>query len=307
MLRLGAADGAGRSHGREDCSARPAAGARPNRRRRAIRHGVKNDSRITRPEIFEAPTRRSTKMIGTSPTVASGLQRQEQGLDLERVAVRHDAVERQAGDRLAAPAAEAGGAVAHLHPGDRPHVPVGEGAEDQPAQRPVHHADALQVARADDDVVAPRGGDQLRHVARVVRQVGVHLQDELGVGGQRRPHAVEIRPPQPPLAGAVEHRQPARRSARRAGRPGRRCRRAIRRRSPAPADRHRPAASRRRPADCPARCRSGAAPARSAGWGAAGQPWATSRSMTASQVMAAARSRPAAPSAAASARRPCSR
>ena len=35
----------------------------------AIRHGVKNDSRMTLPEIFDAPTRRSTKMIGTSPTV----------------------------------------------------------------------------------------------------------------------------------------------------------------------------------------------------------------------------------------------
>ena len=47
----------------------PSAGRRPNQRLSSRRHGVKNDSRITPPEIFEAPTRRSTKMIGTSPTV----------------------------------------------------------------------------------------------------------------------------------------------------------------------------------------------------------------------------------------------
>ena len=54
---------------RENCSAAAAARRRPNRRRTAIRHGVNNDSRITLAEIFELPTRRSTKMIGTSPTV----------------------------------------------------------------------------------------------------------------------------------------------------------------------------------------------------------------------------------------------
>ena len=56
--------------------------------------------------------------------------------------------------------------------------------------------------------VAGGSGDHVGHVLRIVGQVGVHLEDELGVGGQRGTHPVEIRPAEAALAGAMQHRQP---------------------------------------------------------------------------------------------------
>ena len=65
--------------------------------------------------------------------------------------------------------------------GDRPRhradVAVGEGAEEDPVQRPVHDADAVQVARADDDVVVGGRRGERRQVLGIVRQVRVHLAD----------------------------------------------------------------------------------------------------------------------------------
>ena len=71
-------------------------------------------------------------------------------------------------------------------------------------QRPVHDADAVQVARADDDVVVGGGRDERRQVLGIVRQVGVHLADEVDVGlRDRLLQAVDIRAAEPALAGAV--------------------------------------------------------------------------------------------------------
>ena len=78
-------------------------------------------------------------------------------------------------------------------------------------ERPVHDADAVQVARSDDDVVVGGGGDERRQVFRIVRQVGVHLADEVDVGlGDRLLQAVDVRASKPALAGAVHDFDPAR-------------------------------------------------------------------------------------------------
>ena len=62
-------------------------------------------------------------------------------------------VERQPRERFAPPAAESAGAVARRELRDRADVLVRERAEKDPVQRPVHDADAIQIARADHDVV----------------------------------------------------------------------------------------------------------------------------------------------------------
>ena len=62
---------------------------------------------------------------------------------------RRTAIERQRGERLAAPAAVAAGAVARVEPRDRADVGVREAAEEPAPQRPVHDRAAGHVARAD--------------------------------------------------------------------------------------------------------------------------------------------------------------
>src|SRR6266480_6985640 len=63
-----------------------------------------------------------------------------------------DALERRAPDDL-----EAAGAVAEGEPGDGAHVEVAALAQHEARERPVDDADAVQVARADDQLVV-RGG-----------------------------------------------------------------------------------------------------------------------------------------------------
>ena len=92
-----------------------------------------------------------------------------------------------------------------------PDVAVGEGAEEDPVQRPVHDADAVQVARTDDDVVVGGRRDERRQILGIVRQVGVHLADEVDVGlGDRLLQAVDVGASEPALAGAVHDLHPAR-------------------------------------------------------------------------------------------------
>ena len=119
-------------------------------------HGVSSDSSSTPPDSFDAPMRRSMKMIGDSTMRQAGVGGHERDVEQERVAVRDDAIERQPGERFAAPAAIAGGDVAHVQAGDSADVEVGELAQDDPAERPVHDADAVEVARADDEIGAGR-------------------------------------------------------------------------------------------------------------------------------------------------------
>ena len=72
-------------------------------------------------------------------------------------------------------------------------------------QLPALDPAALDVARAEHQVGIARGGDQPRHVGRVVREVGVHLEDQLGPAGQRLPEARDVGAPEALLAAAVQH------------------------------------------------------------------------------------------------------
>ena len=177
---------------------------------RRSRHGVTAASSSTPPESFDVPSRRSTKMIGTSPTRAPRRCASKIISVEKRVPVRDDTVERQLRQRLAAPAPEPARAVVDVEARDGTDVAVGERAEDDPPQRPVDDADAVQVSRADDDVVVAAGLDEGRQVLRVVRPVRVHLAHEVGTPlGKRTLKAVDVRAPEAAPAGAVHDVHPA--------------------------------------------------------------------------------------------------
>ncbi len=76
--------------------------------------------------------------------------------------------------------------------------------EQPPVQRPALHAAARHVAGAEHDVGAlARGVDQARDVGRIVGEVGVHLDDEVGAGRERLVEAGEVGAAEAALARAV--------------------------------------------------------------------------------------------------------
>ena len=160
-------------------------------------------------------------------------------------------------ERLAPPAAEPARAVGGRDAGDGPHVAIGERAQEDPVQRPVHDADAGQVPRPDHQVVLLGGLRQRRQVLGTVRKVRVHLEDELRARFERRISSHRRRSGRGRAGrfGAAPRRVPD--AARRARQPRHRCHPATRRRRPAagsPGARVFPA---RAQEGCPVRCRSG--------------------------------------------------
>src|SRR6266850_7411189 len=111
----------------------------------------------------------------------------EADLDLEGVAVRADAVPVDRLENLAAEALEAAREILDAHAGDDPAVDVGAVREDQPRERPVDHGDAVQVARAEDEVGALQLAKKFTQAVGVVGEIGVHLEHGLVVALERPP------------------------------------------------------------------------------------------------------------------------
>ncbi len=77
------------------------------------------------------------------------------------------------------------------------------------AETPALDAAAADVTRADDQIGAPfEGGQEVRQVARVVREVGVHLEDQVVVPLEGPAEAIEIGAPEAELARPVHHVDP---------------------------------------------------------------------------------------------------
>src|SRR5450756_2181604 len=129
----------------------------------------------------------------------------EQHLHHERVPIRHDPTERDAPERLTPPAPKAAGAVANGQAGHGADVAVGERAQDESVERPVHHADPVQVAGTDDHFVILRRRDQQRQVFRIVRKVRIHLADEVDVPLEREAESLHVGPAEAALAHSVHH------------------------------------------------------------------------------------------------------
>ena len=173
-----------------------------------------SDSASTFSETLEQPCRRSTKTIETLADPGAVTQGFVEGLDEERVPVGDQPVERDAAERLPPPAAEAAGAVGDRRARDRPHVAVGRHAERDAVERPVHDVDAVQVAGADHHVERLGRRNQRRQVRGAVRQVGVHLTDEVGVAREHAPEPVDVGPAEAPAPAAVQDVHPPRMLAR---------------------------------------------------------------------------------------------
>ncbi len=73
---------------------------------------------------------------------------------------------------------------------------------------PVHDTPAGHVAGTEDGVGVGQGREQRGEVLRGVRAVGVHLDDDLVLAGQRVPEAVEVGGAEAVLAGAVQDADP---------------------------------------------------------------------------------------------------
>ena len=84
-------------------------------------------------------------------------------------------------------------------------------ARDQPsAEAPVDDAAALRVARSDDEVrlAVTHRGDEADQARRVVRPVRIHLDHDRGAAAERDAEAIEVRPAEALLRGAVADPDP---------------------------------------------------------------------------------------------------
>ena len=138
--------------------------------------------------------------------------RLEQHLHEERVAVGHHARNRQLREGFPAPAAIPARAVACGEVRDQADVPVAERAEEDAAQRPVDNAHAaVHVPGADDEVAVPGCRHERRQGRGIVREVAVHLADEIGAWVRDGPRqAVYVRSPETTRSRSVDHVHPAR-------------------------------------------------------------------------------------------------
>src|SRR5436190_21458746 len=99
------------------------------------RHGQRLDTHVRRElRLSEAPLDEDDRHFADA---IAELLRFVEHLDEKGITVGDHRRNRQAGERLAAPAAVAAGAVAGGEAGDQPDVSVAEGAQQDPVDRPV--------------------------------------------------------------------------------------------------------------------------------------------------------------------------
>src|SRR2546423_1866993 len=77
---------------------------------------------------------------------------QVERLDEECITVGDYTVERYFRQRFPAPASIARRAIVRIEARHHPDVPIRKRAQDDSPQRPIHHADAIQVARSDHEI-----------------------------------------------------------------------------------------------------------------------------------------------------------
>jgi hypothetical protein len=171
------------------------------------------------------PIRRSWNTIGTSRTRAPCTAGPERRLDLEDVAARMDAVERDRGERFGAPRLEAAGQVVRLEPQERPREDAAAARDDPADDAPVDRATPRDVARADHQVrlALDDRGDQRGEHRRVVAEVRVHLDDHSGTAIERGAESRRDTPARDPAWLSGGERERGGRTPR-ARRPGGRCR-----------------------------------------------------------------------------------
>ena len=127
-------------------------------------------------------------------------------LDLEAVAAGADGVEVERLQHAAAEALVAAGQVAVGQAQDGARIEAAAAADDLAQRAPVLDAAALHVARAEHHVGALLDeAEEVGQVGGVVREVGVHLEDEVGAVVEGLAEAGHVRLAQALLAGAMQH------------------------------------------------------------------------------------------------------
>ena len=165
------------------------------------------------PVIFESPTRRSTKRIGTSRTRRPS-RSTRYVVSIWNPYPRADTASRSIASSVARRKHEAAREVADADAEEHLGVQAPAPRDEAPEQAPV--LGATPGAYRDRARGRPPGGlDQPRDVGGVVGEVAVHLEHELGAVGQSTPEPGDVGRPDPLLGGGAPRptRAPASRSA----------------------------------------------------------------------------------------------
>jgi hypothetical protein len=123
---------------------------------------------------------------------------------LERVAERPDRPEVDRLQHLAPEALEAAGQVLDVEPEPDAGVGAAPARDGQAALAPLGDLTAVDVPRAEHEIGLLGRGDELRRLGGIVREVGVHLEDQAGVARQGVAKAGYVGRPDALLAGPVQ-------------------------------------------------------------------------------------------------------
>lgn len=127
------------------------------------------------------------------------------GLDLEGIAIRGERAAKDGGKGRAAETFVARGRIHHGQARQQADVKASAVAEEESAQRPIEDAHAALVTRTDDKVIRLRRGKKPRQIGRIVREVGVHLDDAPVTARKRPTEGSAVGAAKPGLGRAMEH------------------------------------------------------------------------------------------------------
>ena len=139
----------------------------------------------------------------------AGKRRAVRQLDLKAVAARLRLLMLDPLEDLAAEALEPAGQIANRQAEQQARVQRSCPADQTAAQRPRLDDAPVDVARPEHDVGSPGGGDQGAEVGRVVREVAVHLRDQVVAASERPRESRPIRASQALLPAAVDDLHPS--------------------------------------------------------------------------------------------------
>src|SRR5260221_2501780 len=126
-------------------------------------------------------------------------------LDLERVALRANLAQIERAQRLGPVAAVAAGTIVHRHAKHGAGEDVAAPADELAQRRPVGRAAPSNVARANHQVRPLARLEEVRQIARIVRKVGIHLEDQIVAVRDGILEAFDVGGAEAELAGTMQH------------------------------------------------------------------------------------------------------
>lgn len=129
-------------------------------------------------------------------------------LDLERIPGSGDLVQVDSFENLSPKTFEAAGQVPDGYPQDSPRVEAAAAAQEPTDLPPLGDSSAWHVAGADNQVSKLRSREKPGQIRRVMREIGVHLDDQVCVGAKRNLESLQVGRTQTLLPGAVQDLDP---------------------------------------------------------------------------------------------------